>query len=347
MPRKGASSSAANSKTAQKESCCICCQPVTPGKDEALFCVGKCQQWLHRYCASVTIHQYKEINDNSEEFLCPTCCRERYREQISELTNSVSELKQEIVQLKESISNLSSSSQAESAAQSKQRSYKSAVQDAHGRDGRPRRRHAHRPGRAQAQVSHPPAKPTKDRESHPRSSEPVAKVVVEGARRLWGTRSETSSTAVRKAISSLCRGYNCSHLRIRRKTKVLANNRLSWWFVLHDSEESLKELENLWEPLRLQTDWKIESCLMPAPDHPPSTSPPNLTDPHAQQSSDSPSNCTNIVEPHANPAIVTDADHGAGSAAETECEPEQVTNLHPAQEAGEGDAGLERPLPHP
>ena len=108
MPRKGASSSAANSKTAQKESCCICCQPVTPGKDEALFCVGKCQQWLHRYCASVTIHQYKEINDNSEEFLCPTCCRERYREQISELTNSVSELKQEIVQLKESISNLSS-----------------------------------------------------------------------------------------------------------------------------------------------------------------------------------------------------------------------------------------------
>ena len=34
------------------ESCCVCCQSETVGKDEALFCTGSCQKWLHRYCAS-------------------------------------------------------------------------------------------------------------------------------------------------------------------------------------------------------------------------------------------------------------------------------------------------------
>ena len=47
----------------------------TLGKDEALQYVVKCQQWLHHYCASVTVHQYKEIKDNSEEFHCPSCSR--------------------------------------------------------------------------------------------------------------------------------------------------------------------------------------------------------------------------------------------------------------------------------
>ena len=256
MPRKpGVNSS--SGKTTQKQSCCICCQAVTPGKDEALYCVGKCQQWLHRYCASVTIQQFKDINDNSEEFFCPTCCRERHREQICELTNVVSELRQEIVQLKESVSKLSTSPPSDSAP-GPQRSYATVV---HGHDGdRHRRRHSPRQGRAvQVQGRAPPsAKPRSESVQavpHLQKRSPeAAKVLVNGARRLWGTRSETSSAAVRKAIAHLCRGYDCSQLKIRRKTKVLSNNRLSWWFVLHNSKESLKELESQWEPLRLQTD---------------------------------------------------------------------------------------------
>ena len=68
------------------EECCICCQPVTLGKDEALFCVGSCQQWLHRYCASVSAQRYQAITGDSSPFLCPNCCCEQQKEQIAVLT---------------------------------------------------------------------------------------------------------------------------------------------------------------------------------------------------------------------------------------------------------------------
>ena len=50
-----------------------------------------------------------------------------------------------------------------------------------------------------------------------------------------------------------------------------------------------------------------------------------------------------------NPTTATDVDHGARSAAEIECEPEQVTNQESAHIAGEGklNAGLERPSLQP
>ena len=56
-----------------KELCYICCQPVTIGKDEALFYTGKCQQWLHHYCASISVKCYKAIIDNSRPYCCPCC----------------------------------------------------------------------------------------------------------------------------------------------------------------------------------------------------------------------------------------------------------------------------------
>ena len=97
------------------------------------------------------------------------------------------------------------------------------------------------------------------------AANPTEKVVVEGARRLWGTHQETVCTAVRKAICRLCHNYSSTQqLRIRQKTKSLPNNRLIWWFVLHDDEDKLKTLENSWEQIQLQTDWKIEPCYMPA-----------------------------------------------------------------------------------
>jgi hypothetical protein len=69
---------------------------------------------------------------------------------------------------------------------------------------------------------------------------------------------------VKRAISRLC-NYSSNQLRVRRKTKVsTTNNRSTWWFVLHDKEEQLTELEGSWDALQLQTQWKIEPCYMPA-----------------------------------------------------------------------------------
>ena len=91
---------------AKSPSYCICCQPVSQERDEALFCVGSCQQWLHRYCASVTVQQYKDICSSKSPFQCPTCYRVHSQEQIEELSNAVSVLKLEVAQLRESLASV-------------------------------------------------------------------------------------------------------------------------------------------------------------------------------------------------------------------------------------------------
>ena len=208
------------------------------------------------------------------------------------------------MQLKESISKLSAaSSQAEPAALMNTRSDASAVQTSQSHEpGVRRRRRTNLPGRAvKHQVSLPPTSTPKNDSIHgtPPLRRPAesAKVVIEGARRLWGTHKETSPTAVRKAIARLCREYDSSRLRIRRKTKIHENNRISWWFILRDSEGSLKELENSWELIQLQTNWKIEPCFMPATGDTPSPSDPASLTSHTGGSSDSPLDSESLPNP--------------------------------------------------
>ena len=87
-----------------KEVCCVCCQAITIGKDDALFCSGNCQQWLHRYCASVTVKCYKDIKENDTPFLCFCCNEGKSQREIATLKNTVELLKLEISALKDSLS---------------------------------------------------------------------------------------------------------------------------------------------------------------------------------------------------------------------------------------------------
>lgn len=83
-----------------KVSCCICCQSIQPDKDEALFCSGSCQQWLHRYCASVSEDCYKSVKSGNSPFFCFCCYRVRKEEQLSLFESSIQALKAEILELK-------------------------------------------------------------------------------------------------------------------------------------------------------------------------------------------------------------------------------------------------------
>ena len=94
----------------KKELCCICCQPISVNKDKVLYCSGSCQQWLHRYCASVTSQQYQTIKENAQSFLCPCCDRREQQEQINSLKSTVEALKLELSLLKESLLSVSSHS---------------------------------------------------------------------------------------------------------------------------------------------------------------------------------------------------------------------------------------------
>ena len=87
---------------AQKDPCCVCCQPITKGKEDALFCIGDCQQWLHRYCAGVSTQCYRNFTGDSTPFLCFACSLVRHKKEIDSLKEAVEVLKGEIATLKSS-----------------------------------------------------------------------------------------------------------------------------------------------------------------------------------------------------------------------------------------------------
>ena len=111
MPPKKKSGSSTNESSqstkstdlSAKEKCSLCCQFIIPGKDEALFCSGSCQGWLHRYCAAVTIQRYKHIKDNDAPFLCFCCSETNHSREVATLKNTIDQLKQEVAQLNESL----------------------------------------------------------------------------------------------------------------------------------------------------------------------------------------------------------------------------------------------------
>ena len=58
--------------------CPICADTIVDeGEDEcvqdALFCEGGCQCWLHRWCVGVTRERYAVLSSDEEPFLCLSC----------------------------------------------------------------------------------------------------------------------------------------------------------------------------------------------------------------------------------------------------------------------------------
>ena len=46
---------------------------------------------------------------------------------------------------------------------------------------------------------------------------------------------------------------------VNQKYKSSANdNKVSWWFVLRGEEDTLQRLEEAWQQIAIQTEWKLE-----------------------------------------------------------------------------------------
>ena len=106
-PKKKTQSSTSSSRSSSsKDHCCVCCQIITVEKDEALFCSGECQQWLHRYCAGVSINCYKELKAqaNGTSFYCYGCSLKTNGREMAILKDAVESLKREVTELKSSLS---------------------------------------------------------------------------------------------------------------------------------------------------------------------------------------------------------------------------------------------------
>ena len=60
------------------ETCPICCETIVDAAEnvegqEALFCEGACQKWLHRWCTGVHKDSYAVLTSSEEPFVCPLC----------------------------------------------------------------------------------------------------------------------------------------------------------------------------------------------------------------------------------------------------------------------------------
>jgi len=72
-------------------------------EDEAVFCEGVCQGWLHRKCAGLTRLSLGELDT---QYLCTHCAMESQGKEISKLTDTIKGLSTAITTLTETIISL-------------------------------------------------------------------------------------------------------------------------------------------------------------------------------------------------------------------------------------------------
>ena len=96
-------------KRKKKQTCPICDEPIVdasednPGQD-AIFCEGQCDDWLHRQCAGLSRPRFIEISKSKNPFYCPCCLLIRQSEEITLLRSQLSELHSEFCQFKNQFS---------------------------------------------------------------------------------------------------------------------------------------------------------------------------------------------------------------------------------------------------
>ena len=72
--------------------CSLSCQNVVDGQDEASFCEGKCKQWIHCYCAGVSLPQFQSLSTSAIPFLCTLCCQAKWEGEVNKLRMTVDAL---------------------------------------------------------------------------------------------------------------------------------------------------------------------------------------------------------------------------------------------------------------
>ena len=96
-------------KTKKKFTCPICLElivdatPKTPGQD-AVYCDGLCQTWIHRQCAGLSKPAFNQISQptNNNPFFCPNCRLDQQAKEINSLKSIISSLTSEVANLKRS-----------------------------------------------------------------------------------------------------------------------------------------------------------------------------------------------------------------------------------------------------
>jgi len=67
--------------------------------DEAVFCEGDCQGWIHRKYAGITHPVFEKLSSESTPYLCPHCILSKQYNEISTLKETIKTLNDKINKL--------------------------------------------------------------------------------------------------------------------------------------------------------------------------------------------------------------------------------------------------------
>jgi len=88
--------------------CPTCLDPIKDAAEnregqEAIYCEGTCDAWLHWQCAGLSQNLYKIDQDGDDPFYCPNCRLIIQEHQIKELKSTIESLHKEVSELKSGI----------------------------------------------------------------------------------------------------------------------------------------------------------------------------------------------------------------------------------------------------
>ena len=83
--------------------------------EDAIFCEGECQIWLHRKCVGLTKNAFTLISSSKEPYLCPYCSNNHYKKEINELKELVKSLTDRLSTLEQQSCSADSASITDSA----------------------------------------------------------------------------------------------------------------------------------------------------------------------------------------------------------------------------------------
>ena len=260
MPPKKSKSKVAGAKASAKTQPKVCdlCYDQLEESHEVLVCEGGCNSSVHRYCAGVTHYHYEKLTTGAEPFVCMFCSLKTHRALVSQLQLEVENLKAELAStktaLQERTANLVTASTEPGKIPLTSLSWNVVAG-----------RRAKRPPRKRtAAVDESTSKPDAAAMQSSRTHRQRSRVVIPGARRIWGTMRTTTCTAVTNALKQLTT-VDVTRLTVKRKFKAVANDPTrvhKWWFIVRGEEDLLQQVEGAWNTVAVQTAWKLEPAYM-------------------------------------------------------------------------------------
>lgn len=199
---------------------------------------------------------FEGISETSP-YTCARCLNAAYRQTISEMKDTIVALKLEVSELRTALSDLSNKqadtqgNQWSDVVRRSTKGSRKTQQRAIGTDER------------QSETQRVNRQRETPAENGLRHKGRRARVHVAGARKVWGTHKNATTSEVKGAITMLG-NIPTSDLAVKRKFKtVQASNRATerWWFVLRAEEAILKGLEEKWNSMALPHRWKLEPLL--------------------------------------------------------------------------------------